>query len=63
MNKNTHPKPDWTQRGNVTLPIEMVDYIKGVAHEQKMPVYQLVYDAVKLYALYRSPLSGSEAHQ
>lgn len=56
MTKNNYPKQDWSQRGNVTLPLDKVDYIKEVAREHKMPVYQLVFEAVSLFDHYRRPL-------
>lgn len=51
-----HLKPDWTQRKNITLPAAMFDFVAEVADTRRLPIYQLVYDAVDIYARLNPPI-------
>ena len=51
-----HTKPDWTRRKNITLPEDMFDFVETVAETRRLPIYQLVYDAVDLYARVNPPI-------
>ena len=51
-----HLKPDWTQRKNITLPASMFEYVADVADTRRLPIYQLVYDAVVIYGRLNPPI-------
>lgn len=54
MSKQT--KPDWTRRKNITLPEDLFDFVEMVAETRRLPIYQLVYDAVDIYAKLNPPI-------
>ena len=49
-------KPDWTQRKNITLPAIMFEFVAEVADTRRLPLYQLVYEAVDLYSKVHPPI-------
>jgi len=48
MTKNTY-KPDWTVRKNVTLPEDLHARIKGLAQRDRLQVYAVIVEALRLY--------------
>ncbi len=50
-------KPDWSKRKNITLPADLADGIIKAAQDRGIPVYRLVNEAVKTWALLH-PVNG-----
>lgn len=42
-------KPDWSKRRSITFPASEVERIEKLAEDRRLPIYQLVLDAVTIF--------------
>lgn len=42
-------KPDWSKRRSITFPASEVERIEKLAEDRRLPIYQLVIDAITIF--------------
>lgn len=47
--KTTTPKPNWTVRKNVTLPEDLHAEVKRLARRDRLHVYEVIAEGLRLY--------------